>query len=308
MTMASLCRGFRQALRCRGSILNCGDFPSGVRSFAQRRAPLLDLADPKPRFESPSVLESYLLGKNSSDHIIHDQLRLANAHPCLPKENLSPQDIAVVLRFVNLNAVKRKLREIPEACISYQKLLNLCMDCTKSLSEDEGRDIIKRLEQSGEILRIGQNVYPHPHQISRAVEKVLPRLVDERSIEELRKMEKEKAEIEKKSESMARKELWCGLGFFAVQTMGLFRLTFWELSWDIMEPICFYLTSLYFILGYGFFLRTCREPSFENFYATRVAINRRKLMKTKKFELQRYRELKRICKPGIHHLQGKAFV
>uniref|UniRef100_A0A3Q7F0F6 Calcium uniporter protein C-terminal domain-containing protein n=1 Tax=Solanum lycopersicum TaxID=4081 RepID=A0A3Q7F0F6_SOLLC len=75
------------------------------------------------------------------------------------------------------------------------------------------------------------------------------------------------------------------------------RLTFWELSWDVMEPICFYVTSFYCMAGYTFFLRTAKEPSFEGFYQSRFVAKQKRLMKVRNFDLERYNELKRACYP-----------
>jgi len=62
-------------------------------------------------------------------------------------------------------------------------------------------------------------------------------------------MEAQKAAIDADAAAHVRRELWCGLGLVATQTLGFMRLTFWELSWDVMEPVCFYVTSLYFMSG-----------------------------------------------------------
>lgn len=113
--------------------------------------------------------------------------------------------------------------------------------------------------------------------------------------EELREMEEMKAVIDKLAEAGVKKELWCGLGFMVVQTLGLMRLTFWELSWDVMEPICFYLTSMYFLAGYGFFLRTSKEPSFESFFQSRFDAKQKQLMKAYNFDLSRFNKLKKGC-------------
>jgi len=118
---------------------------------------------------------------------------------------------------------------------------------------------------------------------------------DSCSKEELRELEEKKAFIDKLAEAGVKKELWCGLGFMLVQTIGLMRLTFWELSWDVMEPICFYLTSTYFLAGYGFFLRTSREPSFESFFQSRFEAKQKRLMKAYNFDLSRFNELKKGC-------------
>ncbi|KAH9311427.1 hypothetical protein KI387_026462, partial [Taxus chinensis] len=149
--------------------------------------------------------------------LLHGNYFILQHQLCAPPPqqlHLSTQDVATILRFLHLDVVKRKLRALPDACISYKQLLELCMDCTQKSSEDEGRDVIKFLEQSGDILRIGETVYLHPRQVARAMEGVLPLplLVDEcGEEEELRKMEKEKMEIDRECERRVRKELWCGL-------------------------------------------------------------------------------------------------
>lgn len=112
---------------------------------------------------------------------------------------------------------------------------------------------------------------------------------------ELEQMEQQKAQIDKKAETLVRAELYCGLGFLVAQTLGFMRLTFWELSWDVMEPICFFVTSLHFALAYAFFLRTAREPSFEGFFQRRFRTKQQRLMKIHNFDIEKYNQLKRAC-------------
>lgn len=116
-----------------------------------------------------------------------------------------------------------------------------------------------------------------------------------RDLKELEEMEIQKSEIDQRAEALVRKELWLGLGYLAVQTAGFMRLTFWELTWDVMEPICFYVTSMYFMAGYTFFLKTSKEPSFEGFYQSRFAAKQAKLMKLENFDLERYNQLRKAC-------------
>lgn len=106
-------------------------------------------------------------------------------------------------------------------------------------------------------------------------------------------MERQRADIDARADHLVRRELWFGLGALFVQTAAFMRLTFWELTWDVMEPICFYVTSFYFMGGYAFFLRTSKEPSFEGFYQSRFDAKRKELMKMEGFDLERYDELKR---------------
>lgn len=104
-------------------------------------------------------------------------------------------------------------------------------------------------------------------------------------------MKKRECLIEKKATDAVRKELWLGLGFITVQTVGFMRLTFWELSWDVMEPICFYVTSFYFMGGYYFFMKTSREPTFQEIFKARLHAKKRKLMKADSLDADRFRQL-----------------
>ncbi|KAJ6391094.1 hypothetical protein OIU77_025151 [Salix suchowensis] len=78
--------------------------------------------------------------------------------------------------------------------------------------------------------------------------------------------------------------LWAGLGFLMIQTLGFMRLTFWELNWDVMQPICFFVTSLHFAIACGFFLRTSTEPSFQAFFQQRFKAKQKKLVNIHGFD------------------------
>lgn len=106
-------------------------------------------------------------------------------------------------------------------------------------------------------------------------------------------MEEQKAAIDREARALVQQELWCGLGCFVLQTAAFMRLTFWELSWDVMEPICFFVTSMQFMAGYAFFLRTSKEPSFEGFFRSRFVVKQRRLIKARNFDIGKYNELKR---------------
>lgn len=116
--------------------------------------------------------------------------------------------------------------------------------------------------------------------------------------EELKAMEAQKTDIDITAASQVRRELWCGLAYLVIQTAGFMRLTFWELSWDVMEPVCFYVTSLYFMAGYAFFMRTATEPSFEGFFRARFAARQHRLMRARSFDLDRYNAL-RSCSAAV---------
>ncbi|KAJ6337906.1 hypothetical protein OIU76_007561 [Salix suchowensis] len=51
----------------------------------------------------------------------------------------------------------------------------------------------------------------------------------------LEHMEKLKVITDRKARTQVGGELYCGLGFLMIQTLGFMRLTFWELNWDVMH-------------------------------------------------------------------------
>lgn len=138
-------------------------------------------------------------------------------------------------------------------------------------------------------------------QVTKSIEGLLPlpqiRNPNDPRRKELKELEAIKMVIDEKAHSLVSRELWAGLGYLIIQTAGFMRLTFWDLTWDVMEPICFYVTSVYFMAGYAFFLKTSREPSFEGFYQSRFEAKQRKLMKSQDFDVGRYDELKKLFHP-----------
>ncbi|KAK7252886.1 hypothetical protein RIF29_37142 [Crotalaria pallida] len=137
--------------------------------------------------------------------------------------------------------------------------------------------------------------------VAKAIRSLIPEggaKIDESLRKEFEEMERTKSAIDTRANTLVRRELWGGLGFLVVQTMAFMRLTFWELTWDVMEPICFYLTSMYFMAGYTFFLRTSKEPSFEGFYEARFDTKQKRLMKLHNFDIKKYNELRAVCSPS----------
>lgn len=111
--------------------------------------------------------------------------------------------------------------------------------------------------------------------------------------QELDRLEKQKTIIDQKAWALVRGELFSGLGFLLIQTFAAMRLTFWELSWDVMEPICFFVGSLHFVLCYGYFLRTSTEPSFQGYSQRRFLAKQKRLIEIHNFDMEKYTQLRK---------------
>lgn len=104
-----------------------------------------------------------------------------------------------------------------------------------------------------------------------------------------------KEEIDLKAHKQMRVVLWSGLVALTLQVLIFFRLTFWELSWDIMEPIAFFATAGGLICGYTYFLITSRDPSYQDFMQRLYHSRQRKLFRKQNFDIKRFKELQVQC-------------
>uniref|UniRef100_A0A0D9VRL2 Calcium uniporter protein C-terminal domain-containing protein n=1 Tax=Leersia perrieri TaxID=77586 RepID=A0A0D9VRL2_9ORYZ len=256
------------------------------------------------------------------DHLFH-RLRLDGLIPPTPVSRPAPEEedeeVGVVTveearkvaRAAQMEVARARLRSNAQTVVSGSEFAALCVDIAGGSAEG-GRRLARALDDSGVVIVLGDAVFLRPDMVAKAIESMIPAATstksatttraaasvvdvdvdDARRKEELREMEEEKAAIDAAAAAQVRRELWCGLGLLAAQTLGFMRLTFWELSWDVMEPVCFYVTSLYFMSGYAFFMRTSTEPSFEGFYRSRLASRQRRLMRARRFDVGRYEALK----------------
>ncbi|XP_027077735.1 calcium uniporter protein 2, mitochondrial-like [Coffea arabica] len=247
-----------------------------------------------------------LIEKLRGMDIARDRIRLDGLRPPQPQQQeeeeqgkITVEDARKLLRLSQLETVKARLTQIEKNCISQEEFLEICEDgCWGS---EQAKQFAKMLDESGTVIVLGNVVFLRPQQVVKAIQGLMPASVsvpephptDPRLKEELEAMEEQKAAIDQKADLMVRRELWLGLAYMVLQTAAFMRLTFWELSWDVMEPICFYVTSIYCMAGYAFFLRTSKEPSFEGFFQSRFSSKQKRLMKLNNFDLEKYNELRK---------------
>ncbi|KAM2968907.1 hypothetical protein FF2_016074 [Malus domestica] len=215
---------------------------------------------------------------------------------------ISVSDAKKILRLSQVEKLKAKLREIPESSISRSEFVRICVEGCGS--EEQGAEFAKMMDESGNVIILGNAVFLRPEQVAKSVESIISQTMptpNDPRRKELQQMETQKMVIDQKARALVRGELYCGLGFLLFQTIGAMRLTFWELSWDVMEPICFFVSSIDFALGYAFFLRTSTEPTFRGFFHRRFKAKQRRLMEAHKFDVEKYNQLRKVFYPNSDH-------
>ncbi|CAN8264074.1 unnamed protein product [Cochlearia groenlandica] len=216
------------------------------------------------------------------------------------------EDVKKLMRAAEMEPVKSRLRDIGENWITYSEFVRVCGE--NNSDHEQANRVANTLDQSGNVIVLGNLVCLKPEELTNAVAGLIPMKEttgdDADTRQELEQLEIIKSEIDKRADDLVRRELWAGLGFIMAQTIGLFRLTFWELSWDVMEPICYCATSTYFMAAYAFFLRTSKEPSFQAFYQSRFDSKQTRLFQMLDFDINRFLKLqnkKKLQHPKFTH-------
>merc|ERR1711976_993631 len=110
--------------------------------------------------------------------------------------------------------------------------------------------------------------------------------------DELAPLEDSRKILAEQADRRTQNVTWIGLGMMSVQFGILARLTWWEYSWDIMEPVTYFVTYGTAMAGYAYFLLTRQE------YLYPDAADRQRLMlfhkkaKKHRWDVEKYNRLK----------------
>ncbi|XP_009588622.1 calcium uniporter protein 5, mitochondrial-like isoform X1 [Nicotiana tomentosiformis] len=203
-------------------------------------------------------------------------------------------------RLMNVEELKTRLGMESKEVIGYSELLRvLCENIGLAKTQGEAVAFARLLDEAGVIWLFRDKVYLHPNKVVDEIRRAVPLALlreDDPIKDELKNLQEKKDKIDEVAHKQVRRILWTGLGAGILQIGLFFRLTFWEFSWDVMEPITFFTTSSGLILGYFYFLITCRDPTYQDLLKRLFLARERKLIKKNNFDIQRFVELQRKCK------------
>ncbi|OIW14116.1 hypothetical protein TanjilG_21256 [Lupinus angustifolius] len=218
------------------------------------------------------------------------------------EDSISFSEAKKLMRLVNVESLKMKLDMEGKEVISYSELLQACESMGVARNKDESAAFARILDDAGVILLFRDKVYLHPDKVVDLVRRAVPLALtseDDPAREELKKLQEKKEEIDLLAHKQVRRILWSGLGF-GVITVGLFfRLTFWEFSWDVMEPIAFFTTTTGLVIGYAYFLITSRDPTYQDFMKRLFLSRQKNICKRLNFDVERFKELQCKCKSPL---------
>ncbi|EOA36961.1 hypothetical protein CARUB_v10009897mg [Capsella rubella] len=216
------------------------------------------------------------------------------------KKEVTIAEAKKLMRLVNVEDMKKKLVGMADRdVVSYTSLLEASQGMGIARSPDEAHIFARVLDDAGVVLIFRDKVFLHPDKVVDLIRRAMPldqNPEEDQIKDEFNKLRTMKEEIDVLAHRQVRKILWCGLATSMVQIGLFFRLTFWEFSWDVMEPITFFATATGIIVGYAYFLMTSRDPTYQDFMKRLFLSRQRKLLKSHKFDCERFKELERMCK------------
>ncbi|KAM5582889.1 calcium uniporter protein 5, mitochondrial [Rosa sericea] len=208
-----------------------------------------------------------------------------------------------LMRLVNVEALKTKLGTEGKEAIPYSELLEACQSIGVARSRDEAATFARVLDEAGVILLFRDKVLLHPDRVVDLVRRAVPLALtpdNDPVWEELKKMQEKKIEIDILAHRHVRRVLWGGLGLITTQLALFFRMTYWDFSWDVVEPLAYFTTTTCIGIGYAYFLITSRDPTYQDLMKRLFLRKQRKLIKKQNFDVERFKEIQRKYDTTLH--------
>lgn len=127
------------------------------------------------------------------------------------------------------------------------------------------------------------------HQLNKERE-LIRRLEDLQG--DLEPLEKVRLEISRRAEKRTKWVVWGALAYMATQFGILARLTWWEYSWDIMEPVTYFITYGNTMAMFAYFVLTQQEYIYPDARDRQYLRFFHKGVNNKHFDIEEYNRLK----------------
>lgn len=199
---------------------------------------------------------------------------------------------------LSLEALRRSNSAMP-----YSQLLRECQD-SLAVSSEEAERVCLRLRQAGVFLKLRDTALLRPGDIlaqlgelpqgegiaASGYRKAQARLAEVQAT--LGMLGEQKAALERRARWKARAAGWAGLAVVSAQWALLFRLTYYELSWDVIEPVGYFLSGVNSILAALWFLSTNSNLSWSTMHQSFQTRWERKAFARAHFDLAAYEGLR----------------
>jgi len=220
-------------------------------------------------------------------------------------------DIQTLLERDHVVKLRKRLEGESRRRISVQEFQTLAAE--EGLSSDQASRALQALSDSGVILnfynstnsKLKNTVFLKPSELNNTVHHLLEhyspavlKLQAEATqaeianlTQQIEPLKERRDELERKANTRANLIISAGLGYCVLQFLAIGRLTWWELSWDVMEPVTYMLTFATALIGYSYFVFTGSEYTFKGLKRTLKERRLKKLIKKTGFDEAKFKQL-----------------
>jgi hypothetical protein len=209
--------------------------------------------------------------------------------------------------FGKMAAIVNSLHEAGKQAVALSDIIEKSED--GGMPREKAETILRAMHKLGSVFYFSKNpelrevVFLNPKQIVGQIEQALDlkklRETRETVVERIEKLHSLLAPLHEKYEDIGRRStrvvnvLAHGLLLALCAQFALFaRLTWWDSSWDVMEPVTWITTSVEtIIMGYGYFLFARSEYSNQTFKSWLVGRRIRRLARKSGFDVKQYQAL-----------------
>ncbi|KAM9957923.1 hypothetical protein ACTFIW_012899 [Dictyostelium discoideum] len=221
-------------------------------------------------------------------------------------------ELKTILGQAKVSKLQEKLKLDPRSKITFNDFKGIAKEV--GIEEKEINSVSNALAQSGSIIylpnslneNLKTSVFTKPAHIYQSLEHILDienkgvglnKLIESKKSEinslrqKIQPLEEKKQVIDRKAHRRATAIIWTGLGYCFAQAAILARLTWWDLSWDIIEPVSYFLTFGSVLIGYTYFTMTKTEFTYEALNHRLFSKRQDKLFKRNNFPKEDYENL-----------------
>jgi calcium uniporter protein, mitochondrial len=191
--------------------------------------------------------------------------------------------------------------------IEWHEFESMC--ASEGLSADEAAALGRALHSSGRALRFSSAplqrwLYLQPHRLAAAVARLLDtdgsladrtahdaRVKLDAARAELQQLQAQKDQLDRLAYARADRIIYSLAAYLVLQGAVVARLTWWELSWDIMEPVTYMLTFGGSMLAVLYFTLNKTEFTYDAWRATLARKRMSKLYARNDFDEAMYHRL-----------------
>jgi hypothetical protein len=208
-------------------------------------------------------------------------------------------DVQCLLDSLSAMRLREELAAASDATpyVPFARLLEIVRETGAADTAAEAERVADALVRAGVVLRLGGVVYLRPLEVAEMVLSSVPsdgaaattRL---REIEaELDALDRAHADIVAQARRWPRFWLGAGCAAFAAQLAGFIYLCYWELSWDVVEPIACFVSMGWTLVAWLYFLARGSAFDFDAFdsHWTQAGLERR--MAARGFDPERHEQL-----------------